>query len=45
MVGTDMFEVAKLEFSRWIEKLDISKLSSYEKTMIGIIIEKIKGTI
>ena len=34
-----MFEVAKLEFSRWIEKLDISKLSSYEKTMIGIIID------
>ena len=34
-----MHEVAKFEFSRWLEKTDISKLFSYEKTMIGIIID------
>lgn len=34
-----MYEIAKLEFSRWLEKTDITTLSSYEKTMIGIIID------
>lgn len=34
-----MYEIAKLEFSKWLENTDISKLSPYEKTIVGIIID------
>lgn len=34
-----MFEVVKLEFSKWLETIDKTNLSCYEKALIGIIID------
>ncbi len=34
-----MFEVVKLEFSKWLETINTTNLSCYEKTLIGIIID------
>lgn len=34
-----MYEISKLEFSKWLMKQDISLLSACEKEMIGIIID------
>lgn len=34
-----MYEIAKLEFGKWVSKQDINKMTSYEKEMVGIIID------
>ena len=34
-----MYEIAKLEFGKWLSKQDIDKMTPYEKTMVGIIID------
>ena len=34
-----MYEIAKLEFGKWLSKLEIDTLSKYEKALIGIILD------
>lgn len=34
-----MFEISKLEFGKWLQRQDVSTMSAYEKTPVGIIID------
>jgi len=34
-----MYEISKMEFGKWLLQQNVSKMSSYERTMIGIIID------